>query len=318
MVDIEKVKAFKNIAPYLNDKDRKELVDKLCINDSNLPLRLSGLRNEDELCLILSYLNSCDHILSFDEGISILTKSYQPDLLIKLKNKNPLFIEVKSKQDYIFKISKGNLENKIKFVKYFNIPLYFALKLNGSWSLFTSEYLLSNSGKINIVEQREHSKFGDFFQSYHYLFFKGIESIHKYSLSNNSQIKHSKYGNLIAFELSFNNRKIVDVNKYDSNFFLSFIFKSLFNAMQIAKEETDGNVTKIYRRLNHNTFIADYHFFIEQIRSIVNEYGSRHDTTSYLKLFLENREHLINHEMLLHGLRILQNKGLPIQILRIL
>ena len=116
MADIEKITAFKNIAPCLSPDRQTELARDLDIDLERLPHRLAGLTNEDEFCLILSYLESCNHIISFDEGISVLTESYPPDLLIQLKDGRNIFVEIKSKDaGPAWKISKGNLDKRIEF-----------------------------------------------------------------------------------------------------------------------------------------------------------------------------------------------------------
>jgi len=312
MAVVERIAAFKNIAPYLSSDDRTELARKLDIDLESLPYRLAGLTNEDEFCLILDYLESCNHIISFDEGISALTASSQPDLLIQLKDGRNIFVEVKSKAvGPALKISKGNLNKRIDFAKHFGFPLYFAVRLTEIWGLYPSEVVADNSGKVHIAKHYDASVFSDFFGSTAFTFFAGLRFTRTYDLSNVSS-KTSKGNVPIAFEIHHGDNLVVRFTKGEPEFFMNFLVGLIFDS--IAKEEVQisENIRTVSRTLDVNTVIPDYRFFTHQIKGIGNEYGNRHDATSYLKLFLKNRKHLLNRDALLKAISYLKTKGLPV------
>jgi len=312
MADIERVTAFKNIAPYLSSDEQTELARKLDIDSESLPQRLAGLTNEDEFCLILSYLESCNHVISFDEGISALTESYQPDLLIQLKDGRNIFVEVKSKAaGPALKISKGNLHKRIDFAKSFGFPLYFAVRLNELWGLYPSEVVADNSGKVHIVEHYDASVFSDFFGSTAFTFFAGLRFTRIYDLSNVSS-ETSEGNNPIAFEIHYGDNLVVRFARGEPEFFIDFLVGLIFDSISEEEVQASDSIRTVSRTLDVNILIPDYRFFTHQIGGIGNEYGSRYDATSYLKLFLKERKHLLNRSALLKAISYLEARGLPI------
>ena len=167
MSDIEKITLYNNIRSFLSNELLLALQKELEIDSENLNIRLDGLKKEHEFILLLDYLGSCNHILSFDEGISRLTNSFQPDLLVELKNNEKIFIEVKStKELYLKKISGGTFQRKIDFAKIFGFPLYFAVKLDQGWGLFPSEFLKK---KLHFNHDLIFSCFNEKLDSYGYM-----------------------------------------------------------------------------------------------------------------------------------------------------
>ena len=312
MADIERITAFKNIIPYLSLDDQAELACKLDIDLGSLPHRLFGLTNEDEFCLILGYLESCNHILAFDEGISVLTASYQPDLLIQLENGRNIFVEVKSKATGpALKISKGNLDKKIEFARSFGIPLYFAVRLNEMWGLYPSEVVADTSGKIHIAEHYDASVFSDFFGSTAFTFLAGLRYSRTYDL--NSGLSGSGKDNLpIAFEITYGDNLIARFARGEPEFFMDFLVGLIFDSISKEEVKLSDNTRVVSRTLDANTLIPDYRFFTHQIGKIGNDHGTGHDATSYLKLFLKERKHLLNRDALLRAISYLQTKGLSL------
>ena len=136
MNDVEKLVAFNNIRSYLSQDDQKDLLTKLALDEKNLHLRLRGLNIEAEFFIIIHLLDSCKHILSFDEGTSVLTQSYSPDSCLALSNNKKILVEIKSKEEFQYKISAGNLQKRVDFASEIGFKLYFAVKLKSFWGLY--------------------------------------------------------------------------------------------------------------------------------------------------------------------------------------
>lgn len=316
MADIEKLTLFNAIRGYLNKKDQDWLLTKLKIDQTNIRKRLKGLKNQDEFFLILFWLESCKHIIAFDEGISVLTNSYQPDALIYLKNNDKIFVEIKRRDEYKFKISKKNLRKKINFANDFGYPLYFAVNFKNKWGLFPSEFILSKLGRLNIVEDYFNSEFEQVFNSQTFCFPKGIKVIQKYSKDEETIYHNIHYGNLYSYQIIFNNVSIIKAEKDDPNLFFQFILAALHNVMEIKTIVTKNEDTVIERVLKYNLFIMDYHFLLSLLRIIDNKSGFKHDCTTFLKSYLENREKTLDIKVLYKAICDLQNLGIPILKIR--
>jgi hypothetical protein len=219
-------------------------------------------------------------------------------------------VEVKSKAaGPALKISKGNLNKKIKFAESFGFPLYFAVRLNEMWGLYSSEVVADNSGKVHIAEHYEASVFSDFFGSTAFTFLAGLRFTRTYDLNNVSP--ETNEGNLpVAFEIRHGDNLIVRFTKGEPEFFINFLISLIFDSIAEEEVQISGNMRTVSRTLDVNTLIPDYRFFTHQISRIGNEYGSGHDATSYLKLFLNERKHLLSRNALLKAISYLKAKGL--------
>lgn len=319
MSEIEKIKLYNEIRPYLSQENQLDLFSKLNINPVNIESRLKGLSNEDEFVMILDYLKCAKHIISINESASFLTKSYQCDLLVQLNSGETFFIEIKSKEDSSYKISGGNLDNRIDFTKDFGFPLYFALKLNGNWLLVTSEYLKNNGGKINLEQDFTNSIFSQKFGNKSYIFPKGITVKSIYSKKNkNLGIQIPPYGTLVSYQFFFLGKLIFVYNESkQENLGISMFLEILHDEMSNTNMETsilNEDETEITERLDNDFLFNDYNAFLASVDHTTNEYDIRHDSTSFYKDILENRteNRLITKEIFESTIKHLIALGLPI------
>jgi hypothetical protein len=321
MANIEKLTAYHSIKSYLSEEDQSALVLKLGLDPSNLDLRLQGLRNEDEFCLILYFLECCNHIIKFDEGVSFLSKSYSPDMLLELSSGEKYFIEIKTKtNESKFKISGGNLEKRLAFASDFGFPLLFAIKLNGYWGLFTGEYLQNTSGKIKFPDDFNRSMFNQKFKSTFYVFPKGIKIESEYSQGGDpvGKIQHSDYGNLISYKFSYKDNLIFEATKEDKrkihfSFLLEHLHDVMSNQSQTTETKENGN-TVIKEELTQDFACSDYAFFLAPIQHTISNLGTKFDNSSFYKSMLEDRDDRLIKKLIHDLISYLKDLGIPIII----
>jgi Holliday junction resolvase len=321
MNDVEKLVAFNNVRSFLNDDDQKELLKKLNLNEENLNTRLRGFNVETEFFLILHSLESCKDILSFDEGTSVLTNSYTPDTCLILKNDEKIFVEIKSKEDFQYKISGGNLQKRIDFADSFGFKLFFAVKLKSFWGLYSSDYLKSKNGKLTFPDDYNNSEFENVFDSKLIVLPKGIkiESYYSKTKDHLAGIHFPKYGNLFMYKFYFEDKLILDVNKENEH---EAVYSIALEALhdEISKQSHEvkdlGNgETLVTEKLINNVFLYDYNFLLAHIYHTQSELGYIHDTTSFYKNIISQKgEKPISKEILSYILSDLKQRGVPIII----
>jgi Holliday junction resolvase len=320
MSDVEQLQAFNAIRGYLSAGDQQDLAHKLNLDMAKLDNRLGGLKNEDEFCLIMYFLDTCKHMIRFDEGVSVLTGSYQPDMLIKLNNNVQFFVEIKSVAEDTFKISGGNLKKRIDFADELGYPLYFAVRLRGYWTLFPSQYLRSKSGKLVFSDDIEQSEFNDKFGSQYYMFRKGvkIESVYSRIKGPIGGIQNIDHGNLISYKLMFKGKVILQANEGDeSKIGYSLILENLQDVMSIQSQiitAVDSDKTLVTEELVEDVVSCDYFFFMSPIKHTVHDLGFMYDTTTFFKNFLAERKQMLTKNMVEAVLSELKAKGMPIDI----
>jgi Holliday junction resolvase len=321
MNDVEKLVAFNNVRSYLSQDDQKELLTKLAIDENNLTHRLRGLNVETEFFVIIHLLDSCKDILSFDEGTSVLTQSYSPDACLVLKSNEKIFVEIKSKEEFQYKISGGNLQKRIDFANEFGFKLYFAVKLKSFWGLYSSDYLQSKSGKLTFPDDYNNSDFETVFGSKLIVMPKGIKVESYYSTTQDSLvgIQNPNFGNLFKYKFFFDEKLIFEVVKAnESEAIKSIILESLHDEMskqyQDIKDLGNGE-TLITEMLTDNTFFYDYNFLLAHIYHTQSDLGYMLDTTSFYKSIIEQKGKTpITKEFLFTVLGLLQKDGVPIII----
>jgi len=321
MNDVEKLVAFNNIRAYLTEMQQQELLKNLALDPTNLQYRLRGLNVESEFFIILHLLNCCKHILSFDEATSVLTQSYSPDSCLVLKNDNTIFVEIKSKDEFTYKISGGNLQKRIDFANEFGYKLYFAVKLESFWGLYSSDYLQSKNGKLTFPDDYNNSDFEEILGSQLIIVPKGIKIESYYSMDADPLIgiHHKTFGNLYSYKFYYNDRLIFEINKAnESEAVFSIILEALHDEMskqyQDVKDLGDKK-TLITEMLTENSFFYDYNFLLSHIYHTQTSFGYILDTTSFYKSVVEEKGKTpITKELLEHVIQLLQKKGVPIII----
>lgn len=316
--DIERLKAFHQVESFLDDETRLLLIEKLSLEDSNLENRLPGLRVEDEFALMLYFLNECKHIISLDETTSVLThESYQSDYIIHFKNDKKIMIEVKSTAKNKYKISKSNFDKRMLFAKDMGLELYFALKIKGHWSLFSSDYLIEKDYKINYEDDLQNSILCETLNSQMLLIPKGLkaESIYSKNTSNGLMVQHVEYGELISYKLFFNDKLIIEVSPEEQNYlhtiFIIELWHDFMSANLISKtiSKTETLVTETSKE---NFINYDFQYFMSTINHTINNGNNRYNSTSFLKYIATNKDIALTKEMLFMTLDELVALGVPV------
>ena len=316
--DIERLKAFHQVESFLDDETRLLLIEKLSLEDSNLENRLPGLRVEDEFALMLYFLNECKHIISLDETTSVLThESYQSDYIIHFKNDKKIMIEVKSTAKNKYKISKSNFDKRMLFAKDMGLELYFALKIKGHWSLFSSDYLIEKDYKINYEDDLQNSILCETLNSQMLLIPKGLkaESIYSKNTSNGLMVQHVEYGELISYKLFFNDKLVIEVSPEEQNYlhtiFIIELWHDFMSANLISKtiSKTETLVTETSKE---NFVNYDFQYFMSTINHTINNGNNRYNSTSFLKYIATNKDIALTKEMLFMTLDELVALGVPV------
>lgn len=322
MNDIEKLKAYHSISCFLSEDLKTSVLEELGIDKNSLDKRMDGKNNEIEFCLLLKIFDRCKHIIAFEEGVSVLTSSYTPDLLIEMKDNKRFFIEIKSSSKHTYKISKGNLENRINFCKEFGYPLYFAIKFkNGFWTLFSSEYIYDNDGKIDFNKDYQKSMMQNIFNSKLVLFPPDLEirSIYSNNLNHiNSlgRIAHQEYGVLISYEIYYKTRKIFVADKETVIF--SIILEELHDNMTAQYQNTtklNFQDTLVSEKLLKSTIFQDFTFRLRPIYHVLEE-DYNYDINRFFKEYISDKVTDISLESLYLLIDKLKKCNVPIEYVR--
>lgn len=295
MNKIEKIKAFYNISSFLNNSSRQKLKEELNIGKiDNLENRISGLRAEDELLLILFFLECCNNIVKLEESISLIINpnSIPADLSCTFKHGlGNTFIEVKKTDKDFWKISRANFQKRKNFAQSYKIPLYFAIRIRGFWGLFSSEYLEKQDLKIEIKDYKN-NLFDKFTDNFIALFPQGIQikSIYSKSKGGIIGVKNRNYGNLIYWEIKYKDRSVA-VNKKNKdklmwNFVMEPVHDYLSNYSNITQR---GDFTTIEEKLRHNLFVNGYLFFLSIVQHTTRKEGDTFNASSFLKQLIEKK-----------------------------
>jgi len=312
--DIERITAFKNVCPYLDDEQRQALASNLGIDGPDLPRRLEGLRNEDELALVLHFLECCKHLMPFDEGAAQLTGTACPDLLVQLHDGDTFLVEVKSSERDLLKLGRGNLERRIQVAEDLQLPLYFALKQRGVWGLFSAEHVLAQSGKLRLVQDFTVSDFGPKFGARWYVLPAGLEFRCMYQQGGSGLVQNGKHGPLVRFEIRFRNRRVLRTSHKHPDMFLALLLGAITSVASRHEPEGGqrrGDVTRIVRTLPFNLTVADYHLYLHLVQSTKQEGGHLYDRTAYLKS-LQAGQGTVTADVVREAFRRLHAAGVPV------
>jgi len=311
--EIEKITAFKNICPYLEVKRQEELVRELGIDGVDLERRLEGLRNEDEFVLVLHFLRCCKHLIPFEEGVSQLTGTAAPDLLIQLHSGEKLLVEVKSSEKDFLKLGTGRVKKYMAVAEDLGFPLYFALKQRGVWGLFSAEHVLAQTGKMCLVEDFTKSEFDAKFGNQWYALPKGLEFHHLYDRDGHGLVQ-SNHGPLVRCDVRYGGKRIMRATRTDSNMFAAHMLRGVVIRGETIGPESGrrrGSFTKLVHRLAFPMMLADYHLYLHLIQSTSREGGAMYDRTAYLKA-LQGRDEPVTVDVVRSVFRFLESGGLTV------
>lgn len=316
--DVERLKAFHQVESYLTEETRCLLKKELNLENANLEHRLPGLRVEDEFALILHFFNNCKHIISIDETTSKLTdESNQSDFIVHFKNDEKIMVEVKSTKDNKFQISKNNLEKRRLFAIDLGYELYIALKLNGYWMLFNSDYLIKNNCRIELTQDMDNSIFLTKLNAKMHIVPAGVkvESTYRLAVDESLGVKHEEYGELTSIKLFYKDVLLFEVSPQSKKHFPICMLFELWNDMlleDITYERLDDLTTKSINEIKNELMTLDYKYFLSTIEHMFNVHNRRHESSSFLKLLASNMDVSLNKKRLEILLNTLIKAGVPI------
>jgi Holliday junction resolvase len=315
--DIERVKAFHQIESYLDTETKELLIKKLKLENSNLEIRLPGLKIEDEFALMLHFFNNCKHIVSLDETTSVLTDdSYQSDFIVHFKNEKKMMVEVKSSKDNKFQIAKNNLEKRRQFSSDLGYELYIALRLRGYWMLFHSDYLMSNNYKIESHKDMDNSILLTELDASIYIIPKGVKVESIYSLTKNGGlgIRHGEYGELISIKLFYQDMLLFEVSSENKEHLPECLLFELWYDMlleDVIFEKLDEVTVKSINELLDELMTLDFKYYLSLIKHTFNV-NNRHESSSFLKLLASDIDVSLNKERVEILFSRLIELGIPI------
>lgn len=288
MSDLNKILAFQQLMPYLSEEEQEALANTMGMDLDEINQRLIGKNKEDEFILILLFMNICESIAAFDEGVSQLLKTSTSDLLIELKDGRKFMLEIKHTDKEKYSISMKNLKDRIDFANKYNLDLYFAVSIKGLWMLFHSSYLQRKSGKINVSDYLK-SELDDILGSTTYMFHPGLRIRSVYSTDPKAKttwINFEPYGKLVSYEMYFNDKKIFRVKGKNSK---NLIYTVLLEALQdclandTQKIEQSNSFTIINESLESYHFIPEYKFLLAPMEHTSYNINTKYTAHSYIE-----------------------------------
>jgi len=319
MDDIERIKAYHNSSSFLTEAAKEQLKRELGLTSLGelLDKRISGFTAEDELILILYFLECCSNLVPLEQGVNrILSGNIAPDFLISFKsgNPSPCFAEAKSTIEGVFKISKKDFETRLQFCASFNLPLIFFVRLNGIWGLFTSDDMNKRERKIqasNFIP----NLFNEITSNRLIVFPPKINIESIYGKQEGIGISNSDYGNLLSWTLSFGETKIV-VSREDTTYLIYSLLCEPIHDFLASKrniEYRDGT-TIINETLQSFLIIPMYQFFLSVVRHTLNETMEKsHTASSFLKQMVSGEKSVpVTKDLVYAVLEDMQKKGIPI------
>ncbi|MCK1997513.1 hypothetical protein MPH47_09815 [Psychrobacillus psychrodurans] len=316
---IEMIKAYHAIKSYLSEQNQIDLIQKLGLTSTDLNIRMKGKDEEIEFILTLFFLNSCKHMIGFEEGVSTLSNTHTPDLLIELNDGNRIFIEIKSTSDDKYKISRGNFNKRVKFAESFGYPLYFAIKIKGLWMLFESSYLEQRNYKIDISNYM-YSKFEEITGNRYFMFPKGMKIVSHYSKSdqNHLNIHFEPYGNLVHYSLIFNNKVILTVSSTNKDSMGNlFLLEALQDSMSVQSQTISNSESTDLTRIEEEliqplTMIDSMQLIHAPINHMNQDNGNITDLNTYFRDLASNKKNLLTIDHFYNLINQLVALGIPI------
>lgn len=322
MNNIEKIKAYHEVESFLDNDQKKILIEMLNLQDENLGKRIPGLMVEDEFALILHFLDNCKHIISIDETTAFLTtESYQNDFILYFKNNSKIMVEVKSTQDKDFKISKKIVSKKIEFAKELGFELYFVLKMRNFWTMYHSKYLIENDCKINFKKDLLKSEFQKILNNKILIVPKNIrtESLYdKRALGSGLIFINYKYGELINYKLFYEEKLIFEVTPENTEYYQHMVMLEHWHEMMSNNESIIqlNEYQTLVKDFSDKLFMTfDFQYFLSSMKTSLRNKDNMYHSSSFLKYLVEERDIFINKNLLYSVLNDFIKLGIPINIL---
>ncbi len=284
-MDLRTLLAFRNLVLFQTEEEKRSLAQKLNIDYEEYQRRMIGKNKEDEFIIILYSLGMIKHLEAYDEDFSHITQEYTPDFKIEMPDGYKMLLEIKHTDKAEFKISLGNLNKRIDFAKHQGLPLQFAISLKGIWGIFTAEQLKEKHGRLTYTDFygcQSCSWLETELGTCLYVFDKPIKfrSVYSTKPSKGMGIQFSPYGELVSYELYYDDRRIFRAKGKNSIYILYSIYLEALhdvvaNTHQDIKQDGDFTTIIDYTDTAYPLKIPEYQFLLSPICHMQNRYGSR-------------------------------------------
>lgn len=323
---LNKILAFSQLVIDKPEDEKKKLAALLDIDYEKYTKRMLGKEKEADFIVILKSLNALEHFVAFDEGLSHITKEYTPDFKIEMCDGYEMLIEVKHTDKEMFKISKGNLNNRKKFADRQNLPLRFAISLKGLWGLFTIETLFNKNGKLTLddfIGPTACSWFDNELATCSYMFDKQIKikSVYSTNHAKGMGIQHESYGQLISYELYYDNKRIFRAKGKKSKYipysiYLEALQDRIANIRQDIERVGEYTIITEYTDKSDPQIIPEYEFVLSPLKHMFKEIDSKHIKYNSLLAISERDFNYLSVQTLRAILSELVSLGLDIIVFR--
>lgn len=325
-MDLNKLLAFNQLIIDMTEDERKKLALSLNIDYEEYKKRIVGKEKEADFIIILKSLEVLKHFEAYDEGFSHITGEYTPDFKIEMNDGYKMLLEVKHTDKDMFKISQGNLQKRIDFANRQNLPLRFAISLKGLWGLFTVETLLKKNGKLTFDDfrgEKSCSWLDIELATCSYMFEKQIKirSIYSTNHPKKMDIGFEPYGQLISYELYYDDKKIFRLKGKNSPFiqhsvYLEALQDRVANTHQDIENSGEFTIITEYTDKNMAQIIPEYEFVIAPITHLCKEINSKQIKYSSQLAISEREFNYLSVRRLRFILSELVDLGLDITVFR--
>lgn len=325
-MDLNKLLAFNQLIIDMTEDERKKLALSLNIDYEEYKKRIVGKEKEADFIIILKSLEVLKHFEAYDEGFSHITGEYTPDFKIEMNDGYKMLLEVKHTDKDMFKISQGNLQKRMDFANRQNLPLRFAISLKGLWGLFTVETLLEKNGKLTFDDfrgEKSCSWLDIELATCSYMFEKQIKirSIYSTNHPKKMDIGFEPYGQLISYELYYDDKKIFRLKGKNSPFiqhsvYLEALQDRVANTHQDIEHSGEFTIITEYTDKNMAQIIPEYEFVIAPITHLCKEINSKQIKYSSQLAISEREFNYLSVRRLRFILSELVDLGLDITVFR--
>ena len=323
MASFEDILAFSQIRKYLSTEQESAIVQAMGTNIEEINRRMIGIDKEYEFLLMLLFMDNCESVSGFDEGILKLFYAATSDLIVVLKCEKKFLLEIKHTGKEKYQISSKKKKKRIDYAESVGLDLYFAISIKGFWMLFKSDYLKNNSGKITVADYKN-SELDNILGTYSYMFPNGIKikSVYKKNYKNSIGIKHNEYGELVSYEFYYKSRKLFRIKgKNSPHKGYSMILEALQDRMSNVSQDiqTTGDTTVIIEEFpddDKNSFnmISEYSFLLSPIRHTVNDNGENYtERTAVESLKSDETIMHFQKEHIRRMMKWLAEQGVPVR-----
>lgn len=299
MAALEDILAFGQLMQYMTDEQRNSMAASLGMSLDEINKRLQGKDKEDEFILILLWMDVCEKLTAFDEGVSKLLLTATADLLVELKNGKKFLLEIKHTDKQVYKISGGNLDKRIQYAKTYNLDLYFAISINGFWLLLNSEYIKEHNGKISISDML-HSELDEMLGTFSYIFPNGlsIKSIYSTNTKKGMGIYNGDYGELISYEMTYKGVRVFRAKGKESPYLgYTIVLEALQDNMSASYQNITeaGEITVIIEKYPESkemrfNMISEYQFLLSVICHMIKNEGEKYTPRTALEELKSDKE----------------------------